>query len=58
MKNKKTNKTEKKKMMRTTLRFETDFHKKLKILAIEEGVSMTDLVKNAIEELMKKKRGK
>lgn len=34
---------------KTTLYFDPDFHKRLKILAIEEDLSMTALIEKAIE---------
>ena len=42
-------------MKKTTLAFEADFHKRLRILAIEEDTSMTALVEKAVQEYMSKK---
>ena len=36
-------------MKKTTLYFDPDFHKRLKILAIEEDLSMTALIEKAVE---------
>lgn len=42
---------------KTTLYFNSAFHKSLKILAIEEDISMTDLIEKAVD-FYKTKKGK
>lgn len=44
-------------MKKTTLYFDPEFHKRLKILAVEEDISMTALIEKAID-LYKTKKGK
>lgn len=43
---------------KTTLYFDPDFHKRLKILAVEEEVSMTALIQKAIESYKTEKNKK
>ena len=42
---------------KTTLYFDDEFHKKLKMKSVEEGTSMTDIVEKAVKEYFKKREG-
>lgn len=42
-------------MKKTTLTFDAEFHKRLRILAIEEETTMTALVEKAVQEYMAQK---
>ena len=45
-------------MKKTTFAFDANFHKRLRILAIEEDTTMTALVEKAVQEYMSRKRRK
>ena len=42
-------------MKKTTLKFDKDLHKRLRILAIEEETSMTALIEKAVQAYMAQK---
>ena len=43
---------------KTTLAFDKELHKRLRIFSIEEDVSMTAVVEEAVREYMAQRRGK
>lgn len=46
-------------MKKTTLHFDQEFHKRVRIAAIEDGTTMTALIEHAVEQyLSQRKKGK
>ena len=44
-------------MKRTSLALDAELHKRLRILAIEEGTSMTAIIEEAVKAYMKGRKG-